>query len=507
MNKIFTSESIRLIDRLTIETEPVSSIDLMERASVAFVDEFCRIITERVPVLVISGPGNNGGDGLAVARLLVNRGFTVTAWLISNAKLSSDCQLNKLRITDGGCCPLVESSEIPHALSLLDKDTVIVDAIFGSGLTRPPEGVFEKLISEINSSGLRVVSVDIPSGMFCEGNTDRTETLVVKAGHTISFQFHKIAFFMPENLEYTGMVHVVDIGLSQQAVHSTDTDYFFTDIYSVSGVYRRRPPFSHKGTFGHALMIAGSAGMAGAALLASKACLRSGAGLVTLHSAASNRQITQSAIPELIFSADTSTDFVTDFPDLNMYQAIGVGCGLRVNTETAGMMEKLLRTIKTPCVIDADALNLIAANHSLLNLLGENCILTPHPKEFDRLFGKHTSTWQRIQTARAVAQKYRIVIVLKGSNTVVVATDGKCYFNTTGNSGLATGGTGDVLTGIVTGLLAQQYTAFQAAVLGVFLHGLSADLALQIESEESLTAGDVIQYLGRAFKKVIAHTL
>lgn len=504
MNKIFTSGCIRSVDKLTIENEPVSSVHLMERASAAFVSEFCRIITAKVPVLVICGPGNNGGDGLAIARLLTDGGFQVTAWLISAGSISADCMTNKLRIADSKCCPLIESSVIPQSLNTIDKKTVVVDALFGSGLSRPPEGVFDKLICEINGSGLTVVSVDIPSGMFCEGNAGFTEKSVVKAMHTISFQFPKIAFFMPENYSNTGFVHVVDIGLSRQAVQSTDTDYYYTDINSAARLYRHRPSFSHKGTFGHALIIAGSAGMAGAALLASKACLRSGAGLVTLHSASCNREIAQSAVPELIFSADINTEFVSDFPDLNSFQAVGVGCGIRVSSETAQMFKKLLTGLKTPCVIDADGLNLLAADKSLPDMLPENCILTPHPKEFDRLFGTHTSTWHRIQTARDVAQKYGVVIVLKGANTAVIHSDGKCFFNTSGNSGLATGGSGDVLTGIITGLLAQQYPVLSAAVLGVFLHGLAADLALTTESEESLIAGDIIRFSGQAFKKVTA---
>ena len=499
MKKLFTADLIRKLDDLTILHEPVSSINLMERASNAFVNVFVNLFSDSYSVVVIAGPGNNGGDGLAIARILNSHKYQVEILLINKGKLSADCAANYHRIknsTDIIISEITDSDALPE---LKSENVLLIDALFGSGLTRSPEGIYKDVIEWMNLSGKQIVSVDIPSGMFCEDNGVGNE-VVVRASYTISFQLPKIAFFLPEQNHCTGKVIVADIGLLPSAIENADTDYYQVDATFLKSIFRTRPVFSHKGTFGHAFIIAGSVGMAGAALLASKACLRSGAGLVTLYSCASNRIIAQTAIPELIFIADTEADYISTVPSMANYNSVGVGCGIGLKSTGADMLKSLFMQLKTACVIDADAINLLSENKHLLNLIPAFSVLTPHPKEFDRLFGCHKSTWQRIQTARVKAAELKTIIVLKGTHTVVVDTSGRCVFNSTGNSGLATAGTGDVLTGLITGLLAQGYSSLNAAILGVYLHGLAADLALEQQSEESLIASDVINCFGNAFK-------
>jgi len=507
--KLFTAENIRRVDELTIKNEPIASIDLMERAAGRFFNQFCTLFDKSKPVCVVCGPGNNGGDALAVARMLKQADYVVSVYLYYAGSLSADCDANKRRFTAAYPGMLNEQNVEPQLLTgrdalpqITSEDTIIVDGLFGSGLSRPLSGIFSDLVIWMNNSGCKVVAIDIPSGMFCEDNPTDNQC-VVQADYTLTFQFPKRSFLLPEAGSRVGVWYKLDIELNQEVINTIPTEYFFTDNASVRKIIRHRAKFSHKGTYGHALLIAGSKGMAGAAVLASRAALRSGAGLVTLHGPESNRVICQSSVPELIFSSDKNNDFCVGFPELKNYSTIGIGCGLGSAPETASMLEKLFTELFSPCVIDADALNIISRNKHFMDLIPENSILTPHPKEFDRLFGANNSGWQRIQKAREMAMRYKVLIVLKGAYTAIVNSDGQCYFNSTGNAGLATAGTGDVLTGILTALLAQGYVPLHAAMAGVYLHGLAADLALNSQSAESLIASDVIQNLGNAFKQLL----
>lgn len=496
--KLFTAENIRRIDELTINNEPIASIDLMERAAKCFFNKFCTLYDKSTPICVICGPGNNGGDALAVARMLLQADYTVSVYLFYTNSLSADCSVNKQKLISDFPEKLIEQTTEFTAPQIKPNETVIIDGLFGSGLSRPLSGLFLNVVIWINNSEYKVVSIDIPSGMFCE-DYPADNQIVVQADYTLTFQFPKLSFLLPEAGSRVGEWQVLNIELNTDAIEGTLSEYFFTDKNFIQNKIKSRARFSHKGTFGHVLLIAGSKGMAGASVLASRAALRSGAGLVTLHGPECNRLICQSSVPELIYSTDKNNDLIIGFPDLKNYKTIGIGCGLGSAPETASMLEKLFTELFSPCVIDADALNIIARNKHFMDLIPEKSILTPHPKEFDRLFGVNNSTWQRIQKAREIAKRFNVIIVLKGAYSVVVNAAGLCYFNSTGNAGLATAGTGDVLTGILSALLTQGYEPLDAAILGAYLHGLAAERALNSQSRESMIAGDVIENIGNAF--------
>ena len=496
--KLFSTEQIRQLDRFTIENEPVSSIDLMERAAVVLTNEITKNYSTDTSMLIFAGPGNNGGDALAVARWLLNSGYKISVYLITeNGKLSQDCLANKTRLEEVG--NITELRSVAEVENL--NPEVIIDGLFGSGLTRPLEGIYKNVVEWINHSNAEIISLDIPSGLPGEP-TEITGYSIVKATKTLTLQFPKLSFLFPETGIYTGSWKVLDIGIHPQAINETATPYQLIEKKDVARLIPRRSGFSHKGTYGHALLVSGSKGMAGAAVLSGKAALRSGCGLVTVHSPECNREIVQSAVPEVIFDSDASYFSVSHLTETDKYNAVGIGPGLGVNPVTVSMLIKFLQNYHKPVVLDADALNCMADNKKLLEQLPINSILTPHPKEFDRLFGNCNQSFERLSKAQEAAQTLKIIIVLKGTYTAVILSDGSVHFNSTGNNGMATAGSGDVLTGIITSLLAQNYSPADAAITGVYLHGLAGNIALGKQSEESLMAGDIIENLGEAFKLI-----
>lgn len=490
--KIFTNTQIRQLDALTIEREPIASIDLMERAAENLRREITREITVNTPLLVLSGPGNNGGDGLAIARMLLQTGYDVRAILLRGDTLSKDCaenwqRLNRFFPTN---CEVRQGSFHSPAIQ---PDVVIVDALFGSGLSRPLEGIYKEAVVWINRVSNRVISIDLPSGLDGDGSVIDGES-VVKADLTLTLQFPKFAMFFAENEPYIGAWRMVDIGLHRESVSEMRTDYNYFQADDAKMMLKTRTRFSHKGSYGHALVWAGKKGMAGAAILATKAALRGGTGLVSVHSVADNRVILQTAVPEAIF--------VEQVKGLDAYSACAFGPGLGVDESTAEMLFEMLSNMTSPCVIDADALNIVARNPNYLDFIPVNSILTPHPREFERLFGLSSHSMERMEKARLMAVRHQLVIVLKGANTAVVTPDGCVSFNSTGNPGMAVGGMGDVLTGIILGLLAQGYSSEESAKLGVFLHGLAGDLTLLEQSVESLLPSDLLDTLGAAFQRL-----
>ena len=493
--KIFSTSQVRSLDAYTIEHEPVASIDLMERAAQAIFEAYAKSFNLQRPVLIVAGPGNNGGDALALARILVWVKSDVRVLLLHNGKLSADCETNLQRLRNLKAEIITEITD-SFAFSNVNKETVIVDGIFGSGLSRPAEGIFAEAIDHINRSGCEVLSIDVPSGLHGELNPD-ISVPIVKATRTFTLQFPKLAFLLPETGIFAGNWSVLDIGIHPEAISQTETRYFFIKKKDIQPKIKIREKFSHKGTYGHALIFAGCRDMAGAAVLSSEAALRSGAGLVTVHSASCNRIILQTAVPEVIFESDNNEHCISEFRDLTKFNAIAIGPGIGQTGETSFFLKSILSAYSNPIVLDADALNLIAAN-DLLHLIPENSILTPHPKEFERLFGKSTNSYDRLQKASTIAQTHKIIIILKGAHTQIFMPNGKIYFNSTGNAGMATAGSGDVLTGIMVGLLAQGYQPQDAALTVVFLHGLAADLIP--ETEETMLASDIIRGLKLAFR-------
>ncbi|HRZ98174.1 MAG TPA: NAD(P)H-hydrate dehydratase [Paludibacter sp.] len=498
--KFFTTSQIRQLDQYTIEQEPIDSIDLMERAANAIYERYLQTFDYRFPVCIIAGPGNNGGDALALARIMQKNSYHVNVVLIHAGKLSTDCEINKQRLMDQFPASL-EVYENKFIAPNIAVETIIIDGLFGSGLTRPLSGIFAKAVKWMNESGNKILSIDIPSGLQGEENTDLTVP-IVKADYTFSFQFPKLAFLLPESAAFAGNWEVLVIGIHPNAISETESKFNYLQESEIKQLIKIRPKFSHKGTYGHLLIVAGCKGMAGASVLAAKAALRSGVGLVTVHGPKCNRVIMQTAVNESIFISDKNKNCITEVQNLNNYSSLAVGPGIGTSPETVKMVEHLLLNWTKPCIIDADGLNIIAQLKTLLDKIPAGSILTPHPKEFERLFGVCKNSYERIQKASEMAVKYKLILILKGAHTLIAQPDGQLFFNSTGNSGMATAGAGDVLTGILGSLLSQGYTPENAAKLGVYLHGLAGDLALNEQSEESLIAEDIILNTGRAFKEI-----
>jgi len=498
--KILSAKQVRDLDAYTIEHEPITSLDLMERASKAFVGRFVQQYSTEHPVFIVCGPGNNGGDGLAVARLLARKDYFVKVYTFPFASsTTADYDANLLRLQQLGTVDIEEIGEGKQMPPLFPAKAVVIDAILGSGLSRPVSGIVESVIKHLNSQSCYRVSIDIPSGLFADRHSTGTS---IKAIQTISFQLPKLAFFFSENHQQIGDWYVEPIGLHPKALEQTETFYHLIDKELIKSIYRKRSKFAHKGKFGHALTIVGSRGMLGAGLLATKACLKSGAGLVTAHIPRHAVSIFQQAIPEAIVSGDENTDQFTAIKDLSKYNAIGIGCGIGTSDSTSRALQNVFVAYNKPVVVDADALNIMSQIKDWERLLPKNSILTPHPKEFERLFGRTDNEFERNELQVIKAQEYGIYIVLKGAHTCVATPGGNSYYNNTGNPGMATAGSGDVLTGVITGLLASGYGPFSACLLGVYLHGLAGNLALETQSYESLLAGDLNTHLGKAFKQI-----
>lgn len=500
--KIFPVQQISEIDHYTIEKEPILSINLMERAALAFYNWFLKQFPSQEVHLLV-GPGNNGGDALAIARLLLLGGQNANIWLVNPfGRFSKDAEINlhRLKSINAVCIKTVEKA---GELKNIDREAVIIDGLFGSGLNRPLDGLALEVVQQINQLPNTIVAIDIPSGLFGEDNSRNNLNGIIQADHTVSFQFPKLAFLLPENEKFVGKWEVVDIGLHPEKISATDTDWYYQQQDDIAKMLKHRSVFAHKGQFGHALLMAGSYGKMGAAVLASKGCLKSGVGLLTSHVPHVGYPILQTAVPEAMVTIDRSDYLVSEFPDLSAYNAIGIGPGIGQKPNTQHALADLLSNIgKQSLVLDADALNILAENKELLKLLPPNTILTPHPGEFDRLAGASKNGYERLQKAIDLSKQYNIVVVLKGAHTIIVMPAGQCYFNSTGNSGMATAGSGDVLSGIILSLLAQKYTPVEAARIGVYIHGMAGDLVYSNESYEGVTAGCIIDALGSAFKQL-----
>ena len=497
MMKILSTPQIKELDAYTIQHEPIASIDLMERACRAFTNWLIERYDATHRIGIVCGTGNNGGDGLGIARMLHEWNYPVKVWIVrGSVNETSDFQMNLQRLELK--VSIVEIASDAKA-ELFAERTILIDAIFGSGLSRPVEGIYEEVIDRLNASKAIRISVDIPSGMFAD---KYSEGAIFRAHHTISFQLPKLAFLMPGNNLYTGEWHLVDIGLSKKGLHEIQSSFYLTTLKTIKKNWKPRNKFDHKGKFGHALMIAGSTGKMGACILSAKAALRSGVGLLTVHIPQRGYQIIQTTVPEAMALIDPSENHFSEYKSEDHFNTIGIGPGLGQHAETKNELAKLFEKFNRPMVIDADALNLISAHSELQLLIPQGSILTPHPKEFERLAGEWSNDFERLIKLQRFSKKINSVIVLKGAYSTIAFPSGDVYFNLTGNPGMATGGSGDVLTGILTGLLAQGYTAEQTAIMGVYLHGLAGDLAGREKGWSSLIAGDLIDFLPMAFKKL-----
>jgi len=496
--KILKAKQIREADNFTIINEPISSIDLMERASEACVNWIVNRYNSSSHFDVFCGTGNNGGDGLAIARLLIQQKYSVTCFIVKfSENESNDFKTNFNRLKQTNCNVQVIQTE--NGIPNLTEENVIIDAIFGTGLTRPVEGFTAQLIKKINSLSREVISIDIPSGLFCEDNSQNSKNAIIEATHTLSFQVGKLAFVLPENEQFCGKWDILPIGLNDEFIASLDSPYSLITEEIIKKKLNPRSKFSHKGTYGHALIVAGSEGKMGASVLATSACLRSGVGLATAYIPQCGINILQTAVPEAMAIENIGEDCLNGEFENDKNLTIGIGPGIGTNASTVDFVQSVFENSNSPIVIDADALNIISKNKKLLSLLPKESILTPHPKEFKRLVGNFDNDTKKLEKLIAFSKEFSLYVVLKGANTAIACPNGEVFFNTTGNPGMATGGSGDILTGLITGLLAQKYTSKNATLLGVYLHGLAGDIAVKEISEEALIAGDLVSSIGKAY--------
>lgn len=486
--KILTGSQIKEADKYTIEHEPISSLDLMERASLKIAEWICNNIERDNPLLFLIGKGNNGGDGLAVARILYHSGYDCCVFLLyERDELSEDSQSNLERLPNG--------IKIKRTIqNNVDINTILIDCLLGSGTKGAVNETISTIIELVNSLPNKVLSIDLPSGMIAE--FDNKNQTIIRADVTLTLEFPKLAMLLPEAGNYAGKTEVLPIGLSKEYICHSHTLYHYITPEYIESIRLKRDRFAHKGTYGHALLICGSKGMAGAAVLSTGGALRSGCGLLTLHIPYEERVAVQVCYPSAILSLDKDSYFSELPKDIDKYSAIGIGCGLKTRNRTVEAFKSLLNTVyNQPVVFDADALNILAENYRLLDRIPQGSILTPHPGELKRLIGDWKDDQHKIELVRILASKLKSIIVVKGANTMICLPDGNCYFNSTGNSGMAKGGSGDVLTGYITGLLARGYEAKEAAILGVYTHGLAGDNAAAKYGEESMNSRDIIDFL------------
>ena len=501
MLKIFSSDQVRKADAYTIQNEPVSSVNLMERAAGACV-EWMNTLQDmsNKQVLIFCGPGNNGGDGLAIARMIHAKEVKVSVFIPDESvRKSEDFSHNLQRLDESG----IHTQFFETFKNIqLPANTLILDSLFGSGLSKPLDGTYKELVTLINNSKCITISIDIPSGLFANRPVDPVKDSIIKADYTLSFQFPKLAFLFPENEYFAGNWQVLPIALHPDFISSEPCRNLMVEFGDVKGILKPRSRFSHKGTFGHTLLIGGSKGKIGAAVLMGKACLRSGTGLVSVHLPACGYTVIQSSAPEVMVSVDEDENECTQLPRLDSFTSIAAGPGMGTGKNSGNMLKHLIQQASVPLLLDADALNILSDNPTWLAFLPKGTVLTPHPGEFARLAGKTSNSFDRLEVLKTFCIKYSLNIVLKGAYTVVCSPLGNCYFNPSGNPGMATGGSGDVLTGILAGLLAQGYNPTEACILGVYLHGMAGDQAMENTGYEALVAGDIIENLGKAFVKL-----
>jgi len=500
--KILTAEQIRELDKFTIKNEPISSFDLMERAAEACYDmlpfeEFFWF----GPTVYVCGKGNNGGDGLAMARLQSVEDPNVIVVLIEHTKEGSpDFAHNLYLLEEEGKVEIIRVKKISD-FPKLESHGLIVDAILGTGLSRPLDGLLAEIVRYLNTLDNQIVSVDMPSGLFAGDNAGNNMETIVRASQTITFHCPKMSLLMPDTGVYAGTLNVLDIGLMDMEMNPSGI-YEYVQAEDLRKLYRSRPKFSHKGTYGHALLIAGSKGKMGSAQLAALACFKSGAGLLTAHVPNCGLDVMQIGVKEAMCSVDSNSDFVIDLPNLSPFNAIGIGPGIGTEKDTANLLKRLIQDADARLVLDADALNILGENKTWFSFIPKGTILTPHPKEFERMAGKWETSLERLQMQIDFSVKYGVVVVLKGAHTTTTIPSGQVFFNSTGNAGMATAGSGDVLTGIILGLLAQGYSPENAAIMSVFLHGEAADYFILEQAKDSLMASDILENLGRAFAEL-----
>jgi ADP-dependent NAD(P)H-hydrate dehydratase / NAD(P)H-hydrate epimerase len=497
MIPVFSAEQMHATDQYTILHEPVSSVDLMERAAAKCAKWFIKNIDKQTFVFVFCGPGNNGGDGLALTRMLYQEGYRVQALLCGSPdRLSDDNRTNLIRLQEIES-KLVEYINTETDLPSISPDAVIIDALFGTGFSRVTDGFFGRVICRINETGCRVIAIDIPSGIHSDETSLIAGNNIIKASVTLTFQYPKAGLLVPENVPFVGELIMVDIGLMAGVITESQIKNWWVDKTAARNLLPVRPAEGHKGDFGHGLLVCGGEGKAGAGILAARGFLHSGAGLLTCSPTEEGIPVMYTSVPEAMVISRSRLAGTQSA----LWTGIGIGPGLGTSQDALELVEKVISFGK-PLVMDADALNLMASNPRLLDKLPAGSVITPHPGEFKRLVGSWQNDFEKMQLQREFAMKHSIILVLKGHHTTTCDSDGRLFFNSTGNAGMAKGGSGDVLTGLITGLVSRGMSAIDAAVLGVFLHGLAGDQAAKHLTTESMQATDLINYLPEGWKKL-----
>ncbi|WP_437917749.1 NAD(P)H-hydrate dehydratase [Sphingobacterium sp. LRF_L2] len=504
--KILTADAIRELEKETILKQNLGPAMLMERAARAIFHEIQKKVGEcHRHFTVLCGFGNNGGDGLALARMLNEVGHETQIFLLQHDRYTSDNLLNQERLRKIGIDihNLVDKTQLQFP-----PQSIIIDALFGSGLSRPLTEYYAHIIAQVNASEEKVIAIDIPSGMPASSDIDLNSSPVIKADLTYSFTCPKLSLLLPDFAAYNGRFEVLDIHLDLETLVSRPSPYFYTCSSQVKQWVSPSGKFAHKGSFGHAWIAGGKYGSIGALTLSCKAALKTGCGLVTAFSPSCGYTILQSSFPEALVLTDDQPDIIYNFPEIDSrYAALAIGMGMGTAPQTQKALQVFLENLqcisqKPSLLLDADALNIISENSNLITLIPRNCILTPHPKELMRLIGHWKNDFEKLDKVKAWCTHHQHIFVIKGAHTAVVLPNGEIHFNSTGNPGMATGGSGDVLSGIITSLLAQGYTAEKAAILGVYLHGLAGDIAASEIHEKSLTASDIIEHISHAWHRI-----
>ena len=500
--KVLSAAQMRLLERLSIESDNVTSLDLMERAACAVTDAISHRWDTSHRLVVFAGPGNNGGDALAVSRMMIAAGYSVEVFLfnVKNA-LSPDCSTNRTRLvalaedkkTDGRLVfhEIRQGFDFPE----LSASDIIIDGLFGTGLSRPLDGGFASLVKALNAAGNAVVAIDMPSGLMSEENSYNDNSRIIRATLTLAIHRPKPSHLMPENEPFVGELVILPIGLSEEREAQIASHLNISERTQMAAFLHRRPRYAHKGTMGHALLMAGSKGMAGAAIMAAKACLRGGVGKVTVCTAAVNVLPLQVSVPEAIVQ---TAGGVINEQTMSAYQAVGMGPGMGTD-DMGSVMLRVMRSVQSPLVLDADALTLIGQHREWLERVPTGTVLTPHVGELERIIGHHKDGWVRLQHACELARSHGLNVLVQGHHSAVIKPSGEVWFNPTGNPGMATAGSGDVLTGLITALLAQGYETSDALRLAVWVHGRAGDIAVgRVGCEESVIATDIIDAIGEA---------
>lgn len=508
MVPILGNAQFRDLEKHLLQEGTVTELELMERAGQACSSrilgwEAAGLLGVHPTYLVLAGMGNNGGDGLVIARALHQAGRNVRVLVVEHRPLATPANDRMLGLALEANVPMARIRSIGEWVQPFD-DEVVVDCILGSGLDRPLDGLVLELVGRINVHPGKVIAIDLPTGIV-ERIGEGGYGLHVKATHTITFEVPRPWLFFPETGEAAGRWELVPIGMGQGPLQGAGR---FADLVSTEDVRSRlrgRPRFAHKGTYGHALLLAGGTGYVGAAVLATRGCARSGAGLITLHAPAAVVAAVNATVPDAMTSTDPGGGHLVQLPRLDNPTAIGMGPGIGLQEATATVLSALFATWKGPLVLDADALHLLAQRSELLARLPPGAVLTPHPKEMDRLLGTAPiDGMDRALRTKSFAIEHQCFVVLKAAHTLIVTPEGGVFFNTTGNSGMAKGGAGDVLTGLLTGLLAQGYPALDACLLATYLHGSAGDRAAADLGPDAMRASDLVEQLPAAWKALRA---